>query len=222
MSTKNAPNIFSILAIIFLALAGNLAYFIYYHNNEPSCGLSCVIFFNLSALSLFLPCIAPTVFRSQHLSSSLSLVCGLYFIIETILAAIFITNHNSRQEALVIQLVVFIVFMALIFYINGVNRRTDLALKETRASYSQGLLQAKAVLSQALATVADTQTRSLLRSALADINSSPLTTSPNTAAIEESILSSAEQLASSPSKNLYQTLELLVRQRNTIIRSSNF
>lgn len=224
MNTSNSSNIFSFLAVVFLALAGNLAYFIYYHHNEPACGTYCVIFFNLAVLGLFLPRVAPTVFRSRHLTSSLSILSGVYFIIETIVAWVMITNNNNPRESLVTQLVIFLLFISLMLYIMGANKRTDATLKETRAIASGSLLQTKAILSQALATVTtgSSHTRSILRSALADINASPLTTTPQTATLEESILLAAKQLTANPDDNIYQNFVNLVRQRNSLIRSLNY
>lgn len=224
MNSSNSSNIFSFLAIVVLALAGNLAYFIYYHNNEPACGTYCVIFFNLAALCLFLPGVAPKVFRSRHLTSSLSILCGAYFIIETIVASVMLATNNNPRESFVTQLVIFMLYMALILYISATNKRTDTSLKTTRFNSSGALLEAKSILSQAIATTSNDspRVRSLLRSALADINASPLTSSQQTSSIEENILSAAQKLTETPEDKIYQIFVNLVRKRNALIRTLNF
>lgn len=203
---------------ILLGLLGNALYFIYFEDSYPNCGVACVVFFNLAFLSLFLPMFATAVTKSEYLKSGLQLLAWGYFFIEVLLAVCLLGNNSPAKTALLWQAAFFVIFIALFFYIDNSNRKTNTTIRMTKEAISPSLLEAKMIISDKLTLTSDPVEAAALRSALADLNSSPISSFPHTADLESRILSLANELISEPGREISASFSQLVMRRNNMIR----
>lgn len=212
----------AILMYLCIPLIGNGVYFLtFYEDGSPSCGLLCLLFFNISFLCLFLPFLSSKVKDSSYLKGGENLFCVWYFIIETIIAFLFILKEGSPTAALVTQMLLLGLFMILFFRISSANQNTHRSLTEFNNTRSQDLLQARINLQMALNHSGDINHKERIRSLIAEINSSPVHTKPETAGIERLINEKSSYISTDSQLHHFEEISQLINQRKTLFSINN-
>lgn len=207
----------AILMYICIPLFGNGVYFLSFGNDGPSCGLLCLLFFNIAFLCLFLPFLSSKVKESSYLKGGEKLYCIWYFIIETIIAFLFIYKDGSSTAALVTQMILLGLFLILFFSMSFSNQETHKSLNQFESSKSLDLLQARLNLQIALNQTSDVNLKERIRSLIAEINSSPIQTKPDTIAIERLICEKSCYISSDSQRYHFEEISNLLNQRKILL-----
>lgn len=211
---KNFPGVLMLLCI---PLFGNGVYFLNFGDDGPSCGLICLLFFNISFLCLCLPLITKKVKDSSYLKGGEGLYCAWYLIIESIVAFLFIANNGSDNAALVTQMIMLGIFLILFFGMSSLNQATDKSLKVFDSAKSQDLLQARVNLQMALNSNVDTKQKEYIRKLIAEINSSPIHTKPQTMGIEKLICEKSSYISNDSQQHHFEEISSLLSQRKILL-----
>lgn len=215
-----SPN--TLIPKLLVGILGNLAYFFYYHGSFPNCGTTCIIFFNIAFLCLFLPLLSHDVDRSLHLKDGAQVSAWIYFIVEAILCLTLLSSEKATWEnALIWQIIVLALFLIFFFYNNEANRKSDIALKEARSARSACLLEAKIILADKLPQATNTEAYNALKSAIDYLSSIPLRQSEETSQIDERILNHTSILANNPTRENAIRFGELIQRRNSLVRILN-
>ena len=210
-------SLFAILMYICIPLIGNGVYFLTFGDDGPSCGLLCLLFFNISFLCLFLPFLSSRVKDSSYLKGGERLFCVWYFIIETITAFFFILKDGSSNAALVTQMLLLGLFLILFFGMSASNQTTHRSLTEFNNTKSQDLLQARLNLQMALNHPGDVNHKERIRSLIAEINSSPIHTKPETINIERLICEKSSYISIESQPHHFEEISKLLNQRKILL-----
>lgn len=214
-------NLLSILSTICLGVAGNILYFIVFGGHFPECGAWTLVFFNLAFLSLFLPLVSKRVYRSQYLSSGAGVICSAYFIIEVIIAVSLLDNDSSIPCAIAWQSGLLFLFLFVFLFNESANLRTHNSLKHNRENHSHNLIEARAIITDALSQENDSEHKKILRSAFEELSAIQITSADITRDIEKQILDSAKDLTGVPSVSNLQQFSRHILRRNAMLRSFN-
>lgn len=222
MNAKFKFNTPKLVSLLCLAVLGNAIYFVaFMHGHTPSCGTSCLIFFNVAFLSQFIPLWSRSVRRSGYLVHGQSLICAAYFVVEVIAAIYLLKNDVDVSSALILQMCAFGLFLFLYFFNESANHQSAESMEYQRNTVSPSLSEAKSLLMVELADAPTQESRDILRSAISELSVVPMTTTPETVAIEMQILQAAETLVDEISEsNLKRFSRLMSRRRNMLIVNS--
>lgn len=210
-------SISSLLMLLCIPLFGNGAYFIAFGDNAPECGITCLVFFNISFLCLFLPMLFGNVKDSAFLKGGAFIVATWYLIIEIIVAILFLSNKGSITAALLTQFLLLGIFLICFFRLTSTNERTERSLQETQKSRSQEMSQARLNLQLALNSLKDPRDKERVRALLSEINSSPMHSTPTTAELEKQICEKIGYISSDSQPYHYQEISNLLKQRRTLL-----
>lgn len=207
----------AILMYICIPLFGNGVYFLSFKNDEPPCGPLCMIFFNIAFMCLFLPFLSSKVKDSSYLKGGENIFCLWYFIIETIIAFLFIYNDGSSNAALVIQMLLLGLFLILFFSMSFSNQKTNKSLKQFESTQSQDLLKARLNLQIALTKASDVVIKERIHSLISEINSSPIHTKPDTMVIEKLICEKSSNISNYSQLYHFEEISNLLNQRKFLL-----
>lgn len=221
MNNQTNFSVASVAAVACLWLLGNVAYFIAYGHggSAPECGIWCVIFFNIAVACQFLPLLSGSVSRSGYLVRGQGVLAGIYFALEALVAVTLLAADAGPRVTIILQLLLLLGFLFAFFINEASNRRTDSGLRKMAAQASPSLVEARAILTSALAVASIPEEREALRSALADISAVPMATRPETDGLESMILEAAQALVANPSADLSRKMSRLIARRTAMIIS---
>lgn len=210
-------SISGLLMLLCIPLIGNGVYFLNYGKDGPSCGLICLLFFNISFLCLFLPLITRKVKVASYFKGGERLYCVWYLIIESIVAFLFIANNASNNMALVIQMILLGLFLVTVFGMTAINQATAKSLTEFDTAKSQDLLQARLNLQLALNSKVDSRQKEYIHRLIAEINSSPVYTKPQTLGIEKLISEKSSFISHESLPSDFDEISNLISQRKILL-----
>lgn len=206
----------TLIMYLIIPIVGNGAYFIGCNGNYPSCGMISMIFFNISFLCLFLPLLTNSRGDEVQQRGGQRLLASMYLVIESVIALLYIFNNAKATSAGVVQLLLFGVFILIYFGINRANLQSTQSIQNNRASRSDALLEANSMLRLKMNDLADSCQRDVIRLAVSELTSMPVTSSQATMRIDERILASTEELCDNPTKENYLRFSNLVAKRRTM------
>ncbi len=117
--------IFTILFYLCILIFGNVIFLIVFDWNPTETGLTNVVFFNISFLSLFLPMLTCRHDDERNQIGGQRLLSYIYFIINTLITVYLIYNNICLKSTLIVQILLLGLFILCYFGIMRANVRSN-------------------------------------------------------------------------------------------------
>lgn len=209
----------NLLTLLLIPLIGNAIYLTAFHDMYPDCGNWCILFFNISFLTLFLPALWNWKHGGRYLKSGQQLIATFYLSMECVLAIWLLSENQSSKTALLWQMALLGVFLLIFFWIAKKNTHTEESLILDRSRRSKALTSSLGALRASISEHKSEIAKTILQSAIADISGSPVYSMPETEEIESKILRISLKLSENPEPDTYSELNMLLSKRRALIIS---